>query len=655
MSTDVPKEVRAQHRRQYLQGLLFLIDHPGEQLPEETAPKAEWRSFTDRVIASHLTKHTYYCQKGMKPNLENKQVVDVDWMRRQIENMYDRGATPSTKALSVHSHVDSLFYSGSEGVEANLLASYGYNKSTFLEADLPAHRKNEDEDDVADDSENSSDAEGSEYEHESPDGSASDHHHTKGNTTTLEDITVLKKDTHGRTDRLAKRVEVQSAVTSIKRAVPAASSGDARQSPKVVLDLQDQPKPRFRLLHNSVQPQDVDAGRRILRSVSADHERIHDNSDASGSSAELKKRKREARDDKTHTEQSPKVSRLSHGASRTTQPENALPITEEHHATTTAPTGKRPSEDAAATSESHVRPPIELDTTPIRLDTSVLTKELGKLKHDTLQTIEAVLNCISRNLFQYPTALDPEPPQRLLNLYVRCWGKDWEVVRLRLTREYLFTAPQVTMSLVSAFLYGNVLNQEASLLDEIARLRSIASLEGSGELVCHFLRSEHCWSGLKASAHAVYTTEAHALLAQDEAVVQDQLHKEAEKLATDLQSIVAPHFRALSQFARAYGESSGQPEEAWMEIFKSGMTDIIQRCLHHRLRLRGTGFEYVHTWPNAGEEFDSQSMQPDRKHDDPNVRQPVLFTVFPGLEVTSPDERDEKMYIRAVVKVKQNR
>jgi hypothetical protein len=163
-------------------------------------------------------------------------------------------------------------------------------------------------------------------------------------------------------------------------------------------------------------------------------------------------------------------------------------------------------------------------------------RELEQLKQDTLRAVDRVLNCIGQNLSEYPTAFDPDPPQRLLDLYVRCWVKDWEEVRLRLTRNYCFTAPQVAMSLVAAFLYDNVFDQDASLRDDLERLRGIAALEvsTSSEALCHFLQPEQCWSVLKASAHAVNTTQAYALLAQDEVDLQSQLEGEAERLATNL-------------------------------------------------------------------------------------------------------------------------
>jgi hypothetical protein len=209
-----------------------------------------------------------------------------------------------------------------------------------------------------------------------------------------------------------------------------------------------------------------------------------------GSSTELKKRPRDPKENGAPAERSSKVSRLSHAESSTSQAEHPLPTTETQNASAKTPTSTTPQKDAVAASDSHVQPPIELDT-------SVLTKELKKLDWDLLQVTEAVLFSIMETPFKYPSPLDPDAPQRLLNLYVRCWGEDWEAVRLRLTRQYLFVMPQVVKALVSAFLYDNILDGEASLLDEPARLRHTASLDGSGEAVCRYLQSEKCWSDLK--------------------------------------------------------------------------------------------------------------------------------------------------------------
>jgi hypothetical protein len=434
---SVPRETLNEHRNRLYQGALYLIDNPGEPLPGATATKAEIRDFEDRAIALHLAKHTYYSQKVRGATFEP---VEADGMRRQVGYLYTRGATPSTKEKkpSDQNAVDRVFYTGTGGLRTDFLESYNYDKATFSEADLPAHRENEEEegDMVNDDlKQNSDDAKASE------DASKGGDEHSNKDEGKNNAVEGGKQDNTDRTGRL-----------------PEVGQGPGLQSAnEESVDGFPEPKGKGKVL---------------------------------GSSTELKKRPRDPKENGAPAERSSKVSRLSHAESSTSQAEHPLPTTETQNASAKTPTSTTPQKDAVAASDSHVQPPIELDT-------SVLTKELKKLDWDLLQVTEAVLFSIMETPFKYPSPLDPDAPQRLLNLYVRCWGEDWEAVRLRLTRQYIFVMPQVVKALVSAFLYDNILDGEASLLDEPARLRHTASLDGSGEAVCRYLQSEKCWSDLK--------------------------------------------------------------------------------------------------------------------------------------------------------------
>ena len=366
-----------------------------------------------------------------------------------------------------------------------------------------------------------------------------------------------------------------------------------------------------------------------------------------GSSAEPKKRQRDPKEDEAPAERSPKARRLSNVATTSNaEVEHLLPATETQHAVLEKPTGTTPPEDAAPTSGSQIRPPA-------RLNVTTLTSELGRSKRRLGDATYNVLDCVAvqNNLSSFPAALGPDPPQRLLNLYVRCWGEDWEKVRLKLTKDYMFPSPGVVMSLVSAFLYDNVLDQDASLLDDLARLRRTASLDGYSEAICHFLQPKQCWSDLKASAEAAHTAQAYALLSQSEADIQARLKDEADQIATTLWPIILLHFRTVSAFARSYGFSTGQPEEDWMEVWKEGIPELIQEFLDHRLGLRGLGCEYAYTWPKTGEEFDHRTMIIDHNGAE-KPGQLVTFTVFPGLEVIAPDESRRKLYVRAVVRIR---
>lgn len=166
-------------------------------MPAATATKAEIRDFEDRAIASHLANHTYYSQKVRGANFEP---VDADGMRRQVGYLYTRAATPGTKQKpSDQSAVDRVFYTGTQGLQAEFLAKYDYNKDTFSEADLPAHLEIEDEEDVVNDSpeQSSGDAETSENASKGQDQDSNKH---KSNT--AEESMVLTQDNEDRAGRL---------------------------------------------------------------------------------------------------------------------------------------------------------------------------------------------------------------------------------------------------------------------------------------------------------------------------------------------------------------------------------------------------------------------------------------------------------------------
>jgi hypothetical protein len=91
---SISKETLDEHRHRLYQGALYLIDNPGEPLPDVAAPKRDIRRFQNRVISSHLARHTYYFQEAGKSDLSP---VDIECMRRQVGYLYTRAATPSTK------------------------------------------------------------------------------------------------------------------------------------------------------------------------------------------------------------------------------------------------------------------------------------------------------------------------------------------------------------------------------------------------------------------------------------------------------------------------------------------------------------------------------------------------------------------------------
>lgn len=154
--------------------------------------------------------------------------------------------------------------------------------------------------------------------------------------------------------------------------------------------------------------------------------------------------------------------------------------------------------------------------------------------------------------------------------------------------------------------------------------------------------------------------EAHkacSRLAQDSEVLQQQLKLEADSLAKDASTVMAPHLAALSYSAKLHLLSSDRPETDTLKIFESAFAKVIQRALHYRLQLLATGCEYTLTWPSPDDAWDSRTMQVDEGgSENDNEQSIVLFTVFPGLEIKpmSSNETESLADAKAVVMVQQS-
>jgi hypothetical protein len=101
------------------------------------------------------------------------------------------------------------------------------------------------------------------------------------------------------------------------------------------------------------------------------------------------------------------------------------------------------------------------------------------------RTIESATRKVITSIGQLADSvgsLDPSPPQSLEALYTRCWGSEWEAVRLQLTKAHVFTVEEVAMSLISAFLYDNVFNQHASVPEIQAKQSELKGTTGKAIL-----------------------------------------------------------------------------------------------------------------------------------------------------------------------------
>jgi hypothetical protein len=130
----------------------------------------------------------------------------------------------------------------------------------------------------------------------------------------------------------------------------------------------------------------------------------------------------------------------------------------------------------------------------------------------------------------------------------------------------------------------------------------------------------------------------HALIAQD-AEYQAGLSTYAGRLGEGLWTAIAPHIKRLALEAESHDLLCEDTNESlWRQAFEPALTDAIQHALRLRLILMGTDCEYSFTWPHARQAFDPKSMQTKLGGNfDLTATRAVAFTLFPGLEVATPE------------------
>lgn len=284
----------------------------------------------------------------------------------------------------------------------------------------------------------------------------------------------------------------------------------------------------------------------------------------------------------------------------------------------------------------------------VYLNTDQLKRELDKVYFDLDSAVNWALKSIGP-VNWWCSALVADPSESLLALYKKCWGSKWREFRSKLTIKNFFGCLQATMSMISAFIFDHVLNQEPSVDDIREKLAS--ELSGVNDEVKNIVLQQFEGEEFTSNyAHIIRTTntrKANALLDEGNEAVQAKLQAEAEAFAHTLWTILAPHFRAVEDMMKSFGEFTGATEESWLERLMSIMTDSIRLVLFHRLRLHATGCEHAYTWQNPGDKYVITTMEIDCSETDTGEGRDVLYTVWPGLEVTLPNDTGKKDCIRS--------
>jgi hypothetical protein len=167
-------------------------------------------------------------------------------------------------------------------------------------------------------------------------------------------------------------------------------------------------------------------------------------------------------------------------------------------------------------------------------------------------------------------------------------------------------------------------------------------------------KADFCISETTVSkaARNIAIDEACAMLARSENSFQQELQTQTDAHIRSLWTAMKPHFEALQTYARLQGLTA--PETNLHEVFETEMAPLIQQVLYYRLKLLATDCECAFTWPSPEVNFEPKEMQSDGgQAGGPSDRRNVLFTVFPGLKVKTPDmgEMETLLDTKALVKV----
>lgn len=114
--------------------------------------------------------------------------------------------------------------------------------------------------------------------------------------------------------------------------------------------------------------------------------------------------------------------------------------------------------------------PAEVDNDTFDLNNEDLYQMLKSATDKIIASIGDISQCLS--------FLDERPSGRLEALYSRCLGPNWKAVRRKLTKDYAFIVDEVTMSVIAAYLFDNVLNQRTLVAGIRAKQLELRGPEG---------------------------------------------------------------------------------------------------------------------------------------------------------------------------------
>ena len=504
---------------QTAQVAFFLIDHIG------TPPAgASFRSFTTRAMEEHLKKHPCYYRQRPNDGPAKPTLVTPLWMRRRFTDLYKKANHNFYEPrLQGDDITDTLLRKRSTaGFPAEVLATYRYERGTFSESELPANEEPLDEEmtdiEAAENLEAQID-DGARQKANEHDGVKSPRRRTAAKSSNLaakripprvvrnseepsgeteDDDNDLRSTggnkaldnegndhsyagDHGRritrngkdTSKVPSKSAVEVAGVRSK-AIAKAPYDASRKETETSTS-----KGRTRLPQAST----------MTKPSKRKREGDTDATQASSNSDELAitpKKRRVTNNAKTRNGTARRLSNDIPVAARTDLPPSGprldrpaptpspfTPRVKQNDAQSVAQVAKIPAfaqPDPTSSSIGDQHQPVQT----LNYASAQKNKDLYAMLDKATDRIIGSIGRISQTL----SSLDKSPSNRLEALYIRCWGPDWKTVKAELIEDGAFQVCDVTMSIIAAFLFDNVLNQQASLGDIEAKQKELKGMTG---------------------------------------------------------------------------------------------------------------------------------------------------------------------------------
>lgn len=429
---------------QLAQGALFLIDNTPE-CPQDT----KFHTHLDAAIQQHLARHTYTYQARRKPGEQNKTQVTAEKLREYLKVLYESSVTDQFKRGPKETYLAALFRMKSRVITESFKTEHKYNRETFKEGDLPG---------------------------------------------------------------LANTAP-RSLKLSLKRGTEKGSGGEGDSGPETSTTRKS-PGPVDHREHH----------RKTIGSAFATAGgQVEEDSEGALASASLGKRKREA--DERDTAVGPsdgKKSRMSdefhppthQGLSKTAFSTSAQPVPTPSPLTPKPNLLIRPDAESTPSGAPKVAPhpehasEVQETITPgplgnaakVNLQSQQKTWQLDRptrealgrqlliLQHGMREGVDEILGCIGDITNTDCALILGNPSDALVALQQRCLGADWRKVYAESLKTKAFRVCVVTMSLISAFLYNNILSQRVSIQQLTQDVTKMLASKGElGEAFLHVL------------------------------------------------------------------------------------------------------------------------------------------------------------------------